>query len=221
MELWRWECFHWIICINLIKCAFLVPTSNIWNFCIDNIHWSRFQEAKRKAEARKAELKREQVREDGIHGSSGFTVQRLTGLQRSIVWTLNIQKPCKVLWLFLLILLHYITLLKVSYCVCVARNTRLEKTQYKKCKRTKGQIVCRVRHFESASFNCLGSFQLLVAFLFMFMVQMLAVEEEVEQQLKETVALKEQLETAGRLFRSRWPCEVVGSRREDDIFKQC
>ena len=62
--------------------------------------------------------------------------------------------------------------------------------------------MCRVRHFESASFNCLGSFQLLVAFLFMFMVQMLA-EEEVEQQLKETVALKEQLETGGRLFRSR------------------
>ncbi len=54
----------------------------------------------------------------------------------------------------------------------------------------------------------------------MFMVQMLA-EEEVEQQLKETVALKEQLETGGRLFRSRWPCEVVGSRREDDIFKYC
>lgn len=55
--------------------------------------------------------------------------------------------------------------------------------------------------FWDCQFEMCGYFQLPVAFLFMLMVQMLPVEEEVEQQLKETIALKEQLETAGRLIR--------------------
>lgn len=55
--------------------------------------------------------------------------------------------------------------------------------------------------FWDCQFEMCGYFQLLVAFPFMLMVQMLPVEEEVEQQLKETIALKEQLETAGRLIR--------------------